>query len=88
MVNIPNFLAAIDDSYDGKFTDELKTLVTPLHDKKEALKSVVSTALELPGTQTLSDEEQASLLRAGFEFAIKLIHQLAKQPGRAELLEV
>ena len=88
MTTLTNFLSAIDDAYNGKFTVELKTLATPLHDKKDALKSVVDAALQLPGTETVPDEEQASLLRSGFEFATKLIHQLAKQPGRTELLEV
>lgn len=86
---LPNYLSAIDTATAGKLPDaDLKTLATPLQDKKDALNAAVDAALELPGTSTLQDEEQAKLLREGFEFATKLIRLLAKQPGRTELLEV
>ena len=85
---IPNFLTAIDSAYNGKFNEELKTLATPLHDKKDTLQSIVGSALDLPNSQTLSDDSDGQLLGNAFEFATKLIHQLASQPGRAELLDV
>ena len=86
-VDISHYLSAIDSAYEGKFGDELKTLATPIHDKKDDLKAAVEEALELPGTQTLPDA-QGKLVGAGFEFATKLIQQLSKQPALTELLDV
>ncbi|KAJ5604659.1 hypothetical protein N7510_009813 [Penicillium lagena] len=83
MADIPDFITALEAAQSkSKFTPEVQSAAEGID--AATLKAAVAAAAEMGETETVSDAAQAAALKAGFEFATKLVMMLKSAPGPYE----
>lgn len=83
MADISDFMTALEAAQSkSKFTEEVQAAAVGID--PATLKAAVAAAGEMGETGTLPDAEQAAALKAGFEFAAKLVMMLKSAPGPYE----
>lgn len=83
MSDISDFITALEAAQSkSKFTPEVQTAAQGID--AATLKAAVAAAGEMGETGTLPDAAQADALKAGFEFAAKLVMMLKSAPGPYE----
>ena len=83
MSDISNFITALEAAQKKeKFTPEVQEAAAGID--VAALKAAVEAALAMGETDTISDPAQSAALKAGFEFATKVVMMLKTAPGPFE----
>lgn len=84
MSDISDFIAALEAAQGGKFTQEVQDAAKGID--VATLKTAVAEALEASETDKIADDSnpKAVALRAGFEFAAKVVMMLKTAPGPFE----
>ncbi|KAJ5172696.1 hypothetical protein N7492_005289 [Penicillium capsulatum] len=84
MADISDFITALEAAQAGKFTQEVQDAAKGID--VAALKTAVAEALAADETEKIADDidPKAVTLRAGFEFAAKVVMMLKAAPGPFE----
>ncbi|KAJ5731834.1 hypothetical protein N7493_003315 [Penicillium malachiteum] len=83
MSDISNFVTALEAAQKKeKYTAEVQTAAEGID--VATLVAAVAAADAMADTATVGDEAQAAALKAGFEFAVKVVMMLTSAPGPFE----
>lgn len=84
MSDISDFITALEAAQAGKFTQEVQDAAKGID--VATLKTAVAEALAAAETEKIADDSdpKAVALKAGFEFAVKVVMMLKSAPGPYE----
>lgn len=86
MTSTPTYLSTLTNT--STFTPEVQTAASALAPSQETLQATINAALAMDGAASAVSDEQADVLKNGFEYAALVVIMLAKDPAPEEKLEV